>query len=142
MWSVGCIIAEMVLMGKPLFTGDGEIDQIRKIFRCAPLPSAHGKTLIPCSVLGAHDDLMLPGVGVMPDERSPKPLASVIPGLDDNGYDVLKVSSYDRSFRFPRLTAPHQQTLRNTQADRISAKRMKRHPWFDSYRETLPRREI
>jgi len=33
MWSVGCIMAEMVLEGMPLFNGDSEIDQIFKIFR-------------------------------------------------------------------------------------------------------------
>jgi cyclin-dependent kinase len=33
MWSVGCIVAEMVLQGHPLFPGDSEIDQIFKIFR-------------------------------------------------------------------------------------------------------------
>ena len=37
MWSVGCIFAEMVMRGHPLFPGDSEIDQIFKIFRCAPL---------------------------------------------------------------------------------------------------------
>jgi serine/threonine protein kinase len=33
MWSVGCIFAEMVMRGIPLFPGDSEIDQIFKIFR-------------------------------------------------------------------------------------------------------------
>lgn len=33
MWSVGCIFAEMVMRGHPLFPGDSEIDQIFKIFR-------------------------------------------------------------------------------------------------------------
>ena len=33
MWSVGCIFAEMVCKGQPLFPGDSEIDQIFKIFR-------------------------------------------------------------------------------------------------------------
>jgi cyclin-dependent kinase len=33
MWSVGCIFAEMVCKGAPLFPGDSEIDQIFKIFR-------------------------------------------------------------------------------------------------------------
>ena len=33
MWSVGCIFAEMVMQGHPLFPGDSEIDQIFKIFR-------------------------------------------------------------------------------------------------------------
>lgn len=33
MWSVGCILAEMIMKGMPLFNGDSEIDQIFKIFR-------------------------------------------------------------------------------------------------------------
>jgi hypothetical protein len=28
------------------------------------------------------------------------------------------------------------------QAQRISAKRMKRHSWFNSYRETLPKKDL
>jgi serine/threonine protein kinase len=49
MWSVGCIFAEMVMRGIPLFPGDSEIDQIFKIFRsvfffstcvCAVKPAA------------------------------------------------------------------------------------------------------
>jgi len=35
-----------------------------------------------------------------------------------------------------------QQSLTYNHAQRISAKRMKRHPWFDSHRETLPRQDI
>jgi hypothetical protein len=36
MWSVGCIFAEMVNKGGPLFPGDSEIDQIFRIFRSVP----------------------------------------------------------------------------------------------------------
>ncbi len=35
-WSGGCIFAEMVMRGIPLFPGDSEIDQIFKIFRSVP----------------------------------------------------------------------------------------------------------
>lgn len=38
MWSVGCIFAEMVMRGIPLFPGDSEIDQIFKIFRSVKFP--------------------------------------------------------------------------------------------------------
>lgn len=34
-WSAGAIFAEMVNK-KPLFPGDSEIDQLFRIFRCAP----------------------------------------------------------------------------------------------------------
>lgn len=45
MWSVGCIFAEMVMRGHPLFPGDSEIDQIFKIFRYV-LSASLGDTLI------------------------------------------------------------------------------------------------
>lgn len=32
LWSIGCIFAEM-LSGKPLFTGENEIDQLQVIFK-------------------------------------------------------------------------------------------------------------
>lgn len=31
-WALGCVFAEMA-SGQPLFVGDSEIDQIRRIFR-------------------------------------------------------------------------------------------------------------
>lgn len=38
MWSVGCIFAELLLR-KPLFMGEGEVDQISKIFRVLGTPT-------------------------------------------------------------------------------------------------------
>ena len=38
MWSLGCILAEM-LLGKPLFPGDSTFDQIERIVRVIPSPS-------------------------------------------------------------------------------------------------------
>ena len=38
MWSVGCIFGEM-LAGKPLLPGEGEVDQISKIFKLVGVPS-------------------------------------------------------------------------------------------------------
>ena len=38
MWSLGCILAEM-LLGKPLFPGDSTFDQIERIVRVIPTPS-------------------------------------------------------------------------------------------------------
>ena len=35
-WSIGCIFAEMVLK-RPLYPGDSEIDELFKIFRCVRL---------------------------------------------------------------------------------------------------------
>ncbi|KAG8912402.1 Cyclin-dependent kinase catalytic subunit, partial [Tulasnella sp. 417] len=33
MWSVGCIMTEMIMQGTPLFPGDSEIDQTFRIFQ-------------------------------------------------------------------------------------------------------------
>mmetsp|Transcript_2644 Transcript_2644/g.4829 ORF Transcript_2644/g.4829 Transcript_2644/m.4829 type:complete len:253 (+) Transcript_2644:193-951(+) len=38
MWSIGCIFAELLLR-KPLFMGEGEVDQINKIFRIIGAPT-------------------------------------------------------------------------------------------------------
>ena len=140
-------MAEMVLKGMPLFNGDSEIDQIFKIFRLAPLPSAYKKSSPSCSVLGTPDDHIWPGVTELPDYKptfpqwGPQPLASVIPRLGEDGYDVLQVRSFERSFWFSAENLT-QQSLTYNQAQRISAKRMKRHPWFDSHRELLSKKDL
>ncbi|CAN6442563.1 unnamed protein product [Victoria cruziana] len=82
-WSVGCIFAEMVNR-RPLFPGDSEIDELFKIFR----------------VLGTPTEETWPGVTSLPDYKTsfpkwaPKDLATVVPGLDPVGLDLLKVSTF------------------------------------------------
>ncbi|KAA1470740.1 Pkinase-domain-containing protein [Dentipellis sp. KUC8613] len=106
MWSVGCIFAEMVMRGNPLFPGDSEIDQIFKIFR----------------VLGTPNEEVWPGVNQLPDYKPSFPqwsrhdLAEQVPYLDRAGIDLLK------------------QTLTYDTAKRISAKRALVHPYFADYR--------
>eukprot|EP00730_Choanoeca_flexa_P016450 TRINITY_DN7771_c0_g1_i1.p1 TRINITY_DN7771_c0_g1~~TRINITY_DN7771_c0_g1_i1.p1 ORF type:complete len:344 (+),score=73.55 TRINITY_DN7771_c0_g1_i1:22-1032(+) len=102
MWSVGCIFAEMVTR-RPLFPGDSEIDELFKIFRA----------------LGTPNDATWPGVTSLPDYKGCFPawrgqdLASLVPGLDEAGLDLLqKMLTYDPSTR-------------------ISAKQAIQHPWFN-----------
>ncbi|KAG1758336.1 kinase-like domain-containing protein [Suillus occidentalis] len=105
MWSVGCIFAEMVMRGSPLFPGDSEIDQIFKIFR----------------ILGTPSEETWPGVTQLPDYKDTFPrwskqeLKSVVPNLDDQGLDLLA------------------HTLTFDTAKRISAKRALNHPYFAHY---------
>ncbi|KZP12159.1 Pkinase-domain-containing protein [Athelia psychrophila] len=106
MWSVGCIFAEMVCKGQPLFPGDSEIDQIFKIFR----------------ILGTPSEENWPGVRQLPDYKPTFPqwsrqdLASIVPQLDDAGIDILVLLlTYDN-------------------AKRISAKRALIHPYFSDYK--------
>jgi cyclin-dependent kinase len=112
MWSVGCIFAEMVMRGIPLFPGDSEIDQIFKIFRSVNLfvcsaPSVGERRLfvvvgpIPDnlirSVLGTPNEESWPGVKQLPDYKPTFPqwsaqnLAEQVPYLDAAGIDLLKV---------------------------------------------------
>ncbi|KAJ3488605.1 hypothetical protein NLI96_g2726 [Meripilus lineatus] len=105
MWSVGCIFAEMINRGHPLFPGDSEIDQIFKIFR----------------VLGTPNDENWPGIHQLPDYKptfpqwSAQDLTRHVPLLDDAGLDLLKLMlTYDT-------------------AKRISAKRALVHPYFADY---------
>jgi len=108
MWSVGCIFAEMVMRGNPLFPGDSEIDQIFKIFR----------------VLGTPDEESWPGVGQLPDYKPTFPrwqaqeLAEHVLYLDRNGLDLI------------------QQMLIYDTARRISAKRALSHPYFRDYQSS------
>jgi cyclin-dependent kinase len=106
MWSVGCIFAEMVCKGQPLFPGDSEIDQIFKIFR----------------VLGTPNEDNWPGVRQLPDYKPTFPqwsrqdLAHVVPHLSEPGVDILiLLLTYDT-------------------AKRISAKRALVHPYFADYK--------
>ncbi|KAI0697976.1 Pkinase-domain-containing protein [Cytidiella melzeri] len=105
MWSVGCIFAEMVMRGHPLFPGDSEIDQIFKIFR----------------ILGTPNEETWPGIKQLPDYKptfphwSAQDLSEQVPALDDDGIDMLKLLlTYDT-------------------AKRISAKRALVHPYFADY---------
>eukprot|EP00735_Rhodelphis_limneticus_P010229 TRINITY_DN294_c0_g1::TRINITY_DN294_c0_g1_i1::g.1614::m.1614 TRINITY_DN294_c0_g1::TRINITY_DN294_c0_g1_i1::g.1614 ORF type:complete len:295 (+),score=81.35,sp/P93101/CDC2_OXYRB/75.17/5e-164,Pkinase/PF00069.20/2.5e-79,Pkinase_Tyr/PF07714.12/2.7e-32,Kinase-like/PF14531.1/6.8,Kinase-like/PF14531.1/0.00085,Kdo/PF06293.9/0.0018,APH/PF01636.18/3.5e+02,APH/PF01636.18/0.032,Choline_kinase/PF01633.15/0.24 TRINITY_DN294_c0_g1_i1:64-948(+) len=102
MWSIGCILAEMV-MKRPLFPGDSEIDELFRIFR----------------MLGTPTEEVWRGVTSLPEFKDtfPKwtaqPLQSVVKNLDDAGYDLLT------------------QLLCFDPSKRITAKNALNHPFFD-----------
>jgi len=85
-WSVGCIFGEMVL-GRPLFSGVSEADQLDKIFR----------------LLGTVTEY--PGIDDLPEYKPenlpqyPPPrngIGSIVPTLDASGVDLLsKMLQYD-----------------------------------------------
>eukprot|EP00118_Oscarella_pearsei_P025959 m.309114 g.309114 ORF g.309114 m.309114 type:complete len:302 (+) comp45526_c0_seq1:161-1066(+) len=113
-WSVGCIMAEMVTK-RPLFHGDSEIDQLFRIFR----------------TLGTPTETVWPGVTSLPDYKptfprwEPQQLAKVVPGLDNLGIDLL------------------QKMLIYNPAKRISAKAALSHPYFDSLNKAaLPHMQL
>ncbi|KAF9929755.1 Cyclin-dependent kinase 2 [Mortierella alpina] len=78
MWSIGCIFAEMVLK-KPLFPGDSEIDELFRIFR----------------LRGTPDEALWPGITTLKDWKPtfPKwhrqPLEKTLPTLCADGIDLL-----------------------------------------------------
>ncbi|KAF9188995.1 negative regulator of the PHO system [Haplosporangium sp. Z 767] len=77
-WSAGCIMAEMYL-GKPLFAGSNNQDELLKIFK----------------VMGTPTEETWPGVTKLSEYRKdfpyypPKPLSTVVPMIDTFGMDLL-----------------------------------------------------
>jgi serine/threonine protein kinase len=100
-WSVGCVFAEMVL-GRPLFTGSSEIDQLFQLF----------------STLGTPKEANWPGFTSLPNygfafpKWHGKPIERIVPTLDDSGRDLL------------------QNLLRYNAAVRVSAEDALHHPYF------------
>eukprot|EP01100_Stratorugosa_tubuloviscum_P009418 TRINITY_DN3956_c0_g1_i1.p1 TRINITY_DN3956_c0_g1~~TRINITY_DN3956_c0_g1_i1.p1 ORF type:complete len:296 (-),score=134.07 TRINITY_DN3956_c0_g1_i1:259-1146(-) len=100
-WSVACIIAEMVSK-RPLFPGDSEIDQLFKIFR----------------ILGTPNDSVWPGVSELKDFKPTFPqfisqnFAQSVPGLEQAGIQLLV------------------EMLHYLPGRRISAKAALKHPYF------------
>lgn len=80
-WSAGCIFAEMVT-GKPLFPGANEADELRLIFKA----------------LGTPTEQSWPAVTGLPDwhkytfsKYAGYKLSQLVPGLDEDGYNLLDV---------------------------------------------------
>ena len=103
-WSVGCIFAELLLL-QPLFPGDSEIDQLYKIFQ----------------VRGTPTRAVWPGVDDLPDYNplfprwEAQPWEVVVPGLNDQGRDLLR------------------RMLQLDPARRISARAALQHPYFEDF---------
>ena len=106
-WSIACICAEMVLK-KPIFHGDSEIDQLFRIFRyvLCSLSLSHSISKFvclyhcSCRVLGTPSDAVWPGVTELPDFKpsfprwSARPMSQVCGKLSTDGQDLLKVNSH------------------------------------------------
>jgi len=102
-WSVGCVFAEMVL-GRPLFTGSSEIDQLFQLF----------------STLGTPTEENWPGFTGLPNygfafpNWPGKPMERIIPSVDlcDLGRDLLR------------------KLLRYNPEERMTAEQALSHPFF------------
>jgi len=82
MWSVGCIFAEMYIK-KPIFAGNGEIQQLYQIFK----------------LLGTPNEELWPGLsthkywhGHKYPQYCPRDLSEALPNMDKHGLDLLSVS--------------------------------------------------
>ncbi|KAF3425339.1 hypothetical protein E2986_14061 [Frieseomelitta varia] len=76
-WSVGCILAELKRL-EPLFPGSSEGDQLDRIFQVIGTPSQE-----------EWPENVSLGWTAFP-YRQPKPLAAIIPDLNEDGLDLIK----------------------------------------------------
>ena len=103
-WSAGCIMAELLSGGEPIFPGDCEIDQIFKIFQFLGTPSCEDwGEFERCKYFSQHFPIW-----------KGEQFYMRFPELDANGFDLLNaLFTYD-----PKK--------------RISASDALKHPWFSS----------
>ncbi|XP_049877737.1 cyclin-dependent kinase 20-like isoform X1 [Pectinophora gossypiella] len=104
LWSVGCIIAEMITK-QPLFSGESDIEQLAIVLR-------H---------LGTPTEETWPGHSELPDyhkisfpESAPTPWPELLPGVEPDAIHLVK------SF------------IMYDEKKRISAKEALRHSWFET----------
>ncbi|XP_053674175.1 cyclin-dependent kinase 2 [Anopheles nili] len=107
-WSLGCIFAEMILK-RPLFPGDSEIDQLYKIFR----------------QMGTPNEKSWPGVSHLTDFKHAFPNweAQPLPGEMQHDSDVQALFS---------------ELMQYDPTKRLSPKSAMSHPYFDNVYLTPP----
>lgn len=79
MWSIGCIFAELLQGGKPLFPGQGEIDQLGRIFELLGTPNEENWP----------DAIQLPTYFQF-TQADPKPFETVFSNVPEETLDLLK----------------------------------------------------
>lgn len=108
-WSIGCIFVEMINL-KPLFPGNSEQDQLKRIFKVMGTPSVEKwPTLSELPEWKPENFEKYPGI----------PLSSICPKLDADGLDLLD------------------KLLRCNPSERITAKKSLEHPYFSDIPDTL-----
>lgn len=116
MWSVGCILAEM-LLGEPLIQGTDELDQLNKIFRLLGTPTEESWPA--WNTLPNYQKITFKQYNINKlREHFPAYSTKDDIVLTDKGYDLLS------------------KLLTCNPSKRISAAEALRHPWF--YENPLP----
>ncbi|XP_065062216.1 extracellular signal-regulated kinase 2-like [Rhopilema esculentum] len=82
MWSVGCILGEL-LLGKPLFPGSSTLNQIERIMSAIPTPSKYDLDSIKSAYSSSLFDKSL-------HSRSRRSLEEMLPTASGDGLDLLK----------------------------------------------------
>ncbi|BFZ60718.1 negative regulator of the PHO system [Saitoella coloradoensis] len=115
LWSCGCIMAEMY-MGRPLFPGTTNEDQLLKIFR----------------VMGTPTEQSWPGVSQLPEwNKDGRKTWGNCPGVGDLSGIVTRCDALGMDLMKRMLMLPPNQ--------RIDAKSALRHPWFAEI--TMPQQQ-
>ncbi len=81
MWSLGCILAEL-LLGKPFFPGTSTLNQLDRIMEVTGRPSQDDIEAIQSSLASTMLE-SLPAT-------KPKPLRDIFPTASDDALDLLK----------------------------------------------------
>lgn len=106
MWGVGCVLFEILAL-YPLFPGENEMDQIKKIHSVLGTPPA--EVLAKFKRYSSHIDFNFP-------TKQGKGIAKLLPHVSADAVDIIvKLLAYDPE-------------------DRISARQALRHPWFHEIR--------
>ena len=81
MWSLGCILAEL-LLGKPVFPGTSTLNQIDRVLELIGRPSQEDITAIDCPLASTMLESLPP--------TKPKRFRDVFPNASDDALDLLK----------------------------------------------------
>lgn len=95
MWSIGCIMAELYLVGNPLFSGKNTQDQLKKIFKLLGTPSREDW---PCLLAPNHPPP--DWLRTIPVYPRPPSWATIFPMIEPMGLDLLSLLlDYRPAFR-------------------------------------------